>query len=57
MQQHLNEVPTRLALPEQQVDLVIAAGREAVRTNPDIRKAVARIRRQAGMRGAAWPGG
>ena len=52
MQQHLNDsLRLVLALPEQQVDLVIAAGREAVRTNPDIRKAVARIRRQAGMRG------
>ncbi len=56
MKQALNQVPTRLALPEQQVDLVIAAGREAVRTNPDIRKDVERIRRQAGVRGAAWPG-
>jgi hypothetical protein len=56
MKQELNRVPTRLALPEEQVDLVIGAGREAVRRNPDIRKAVERIRRQAGVRGAAWPG-
>lgn len=32
----LNEVPTRLALPTDQVDLVIAAGEEATRRNPDL---------------------
>ncbi len=55
MQAQLNQVPTRLALPEHQVDLVIAAGRAAVKANSNIRNAVERIRRQAGVRGAAWP--
>ncbi len=35
-QDKLNEVPTRLALPTEQVDLVIAAGEEATRRNPDL---------------------
>lgn len=55
MQAQLNQVPTRLALPEHQVDLVIAAGRAAAKANPNIRKAVERIRRQAGVPGPAWP--
>jgi predicted acylesterase/phospholipase RssA len=36
-QDRLNEVPTRLRLPEDQVDLVIAAAREATRYNPEFR--------------------
>jgi predicted acylesterase/phospholipase RssA len=46
----LDGVPTRFTLPEEQVDLVIAAGREAVRSNADIRDAVAIIQRGAGVR-------
>lgn len=36
-QDRLNEVPTRLRLPEDQVDLVIAAARETTRYNPEFR--------------------
>jgi predicted acylesterase/phospholipase RssA len=46
----LNGVPTRFTLPEEQVDMVIAAGREAVRSNQAIRDAVAIIQRGAGVR-------
>lgn len=35
MQAELNEVPTRLRLAESEVDLVIEAGREATRRNPE----------------------
>ncbi len=51
----LNRVPTRLVLPEKQVNLVIAAGRRTVRENPAIRSAVANIRRSADVRGSPWP--
>lgn len=51
----LNQVPTRLTLPEEQVDLVIAAGRRAVRENANIRETVNAIRRYAGVRRAPWP--
>lgn len=43
----LNAVPTRLQLPIEQVDLVIQAGRQAVRRNPAIQKTAAEIRKFA----------
>jgi len=49
-------VPTRLTLDARQVDLVVEAGRRAVRENAAISEAVTRIRRSAGVRGAPWPG-
>ena len=55
-QRELNRVPTRLTLDARQVDLVVDAGRRAVRENAAIREAVTRIRRSAGVRGAPWPG-
>ncbi|ESX63618.1 MULTISPECIES: patatin-like phospholipase family protein [unclassified Mesorhizobium] len=48
-QAKLNAVPTRLKLPVDQVDLTIAAGREALLVNTDITKAVAAIRARAGV--------
>ena len=45
----LNAVPTRLALKQEQTDLVIEAGRQAVRSKISIREAVAHTRRQAGL--------
>lgn len=45
----LNDVPTRLALDDEQVELVIEAGRQAVRSKPSIQAAVAETRRQAGL--------
>jgi len=52
----LDRVPTRLTLDAGQIDLVVEAGRRAVRENAAIREAVDRIRRSAGVRGAPWPG-
>ncbi|MCC5978031.1 MAG: patatin-like phospholipase family protein [Salinarimonas sp.] len=55
MQQALNRVPTRLTLDGEQVDLVVEAGRRAVRENAGIRAAVERIRRNAGVLASPWP--
>ena len=44
MQSRLNQIPTRLVLTEEQVDLVINAGREAVRKNAAIQTTVGDIR-------------
>jgi hypothetical protein len=46
-QAKLNRVPTRLKLPVEQVDLTIAAGREALRSNDSFQEAVADIRSHA----------
>ena len=54
-QEALNRIPTRLSLPEDQVDLLIDAGRRAVRENAEIRETVAAIRRHAGVRRSPWP--
>lgn len=54
-QDALNRVPTRLTLPEAQVDLVIEAGRRAVRENASIIETITAIRRHAGVRHTAWP--
>lgn len=51
-QNQLNEVPTRLRLPEEQVDLVIDAGREATRRNPEFNGFLAAIGQGPGTRGA-----
>lgn len=53
MQAKLNVIPTRLKLPVEQIDLTIAAGREALRVNTDIAKAVAAVRARAGVAQAA----
>lgn len=49
MRAKLNRVPTRLKLPESEVDLTIEAGRLAVRSNQNVAQAVAEIRRFAGV--------
>lgn len=54
-QDALNDIPTRLTLPDAQVDTLIAAGRSAVRHNPAIRDAIAAIRRHAGVRNRPQP--
>ena len=54
-QQELFDVPTRLVLQPEQVDLVIEAGREAVKRRISIQRAVARTRIQAGVPAAAEP--
>lgn len=46
----LNDIPTRLRLPVDQVDLLIGAGRKALEINPDINAAVAAIQARAGIR-------
>lgn len=43
MRQKLRNVPTRLQLPVDQVDLVIAAGRESLALNPSYREAIANM--------------
>lgn len=48
-QARLNRVPTRLRLPVEQVDLTIEAGRKAVEVNGPVQRAVAEIRRHAGV--------
>jgi len=48
-QQALFNVPTRLVLRPEQVDLVIAAGRQAVKGRASIQSAVNRTRRHAGV--------
>jgi len=53
MQGKLNEIPTRLHLPVDQVDLAIEAGRKALQVNRDIAAAVASIRARAGVRPSA----
>lgn len=53
MQAKLNDIPTRLRLPVDQVDLAIEAGRKAIEVNPDIKAAVAAIQARAGVRPAA----
>ena len=47
--EEMNDVPTRLRLPQATVDKVIAAGRVAVRSNPRIREAVARIQNRTNV--------
>lgn len=45
----LNNIETRLKLPQDQVDLLISAGQQAVRSNANLRQAFARIQRRAGI--------
>ena len=45
----LNAIETRLALPAHQVDLLISAGREAVRSNVRLQQAFGEARRRAGV--------
>jgi predicted acylesterase/phospholipase RssA len=45
----LNEIPTRLHLPPDQVDMAIQAGREAFRSNPMLQRAVCQARLRAGL--------
>ncbi|TPJ75082.1 patatin-like phospholipase family protein [Mesorhizobium sp. B2-7-1] len=53
MQAKLNDIPTRLRLPVDQVDLAIEAGRKTIEVNPDIKAAVTAIQARAGVRPAA----
>jgi hypothetical protein len=46
-QDQLNQIPTRLTLRSDQVDLAIQAGREAVRAKETIRRAAEETRRRA----------
>lgn len=55
-QDALSSIPTRLTLPQDQVDQLIAAGRRAVRENVEIRETIAAIRAHAGVRRNPWPG-
>ncbi|MCU0924106.1 MAG: patatin-like phospholipase family protein [Burkholderiaceae bacterium] len=43
LRRFLNEIPTSLALSEDQVDQLIAAGRALLRTNPEFRRLVASL--------------
>jgi hypothetical protein len=45
----LNKVPTRLSLPRDDVDLVIEAGRQAVRRNANIQTIASEARRNAAI--------
>lgn len=54
-QDALNRIETRLTLPADQIDLLIEAGRRAVRENAEIRETVATIRAHAGVRRSPWP--
>lgn len=45
--ERLNKVPTRLKLPREDVDLVIEAGRQAVRGNANIQRVARETRKQA----------
>jgi predicted acylesterase/phospholipase RssA len=51
----LNNIPTRLRLDKQQVDLVIQAGREAVRNNANIQKVARETRQRARIFDAIGP--
>ncbi|MEP9389574.1 patatin-like phospholipase family protein [Mesorhizobium sp. KR9-304] len=44
----LNDIATRLKLPADQVDLLIAAGRESIRMNPRLQQAFGEVQRRAG---------
>jgi len=52
LRRFLNEIPTSFALSAEQVDQLIATGRELLRTHPDYQRLVASL---AGMVGAATP--
>lgn len=45
----LNNVATRLKLPEDQVDLLISAGRQAIRSNVRLQQAFGEVQRRAGV--------
>jgi predicted acylesterase/phospholipase RssA len=45
--ERLNRIPTRLRLPREEVDLVVAAARDAVRRNVNIRRVADEARRHA----------
>ncbi len=49
MQPQFNDVPTRLSLPEAQVDLAIRAGYLAFNSNPRLQQAIRRIQFDAGV--------
>ncbi|CAJ2334634.1 hypothetical protein C086_01519 [Brucella abortus F6/05-3] len=49
MQPQFNDVPTRLLLPEAQVDLAIRAGYLAFNSNPRLQQAIRRIQFDAGV--------
>jgi len=45
----LNNIPTRLKLPRDDVDELIAAGRDAIRVNPRLQKAFGEVRSHTGV--------
>lgn len=45
----LNDIPTRLRLPANQVDLLVEAGRQAVLTNVRLQQAFGKVQRRAGV--------
>jgi NTE family protein len=48
LRRFLNDIPTSLALDNEQVDRLIAAGRELLRNNPEFRRLLASLQAQAG---------
>jgi len=48
LRRFLNEIPTSFALDDEQVDRLIATGRELLRNNADYRRLLASLQGQAG---------
>ncbi len=48
LRRFLNDIPTSLALDNEQVDRLIVAGRELLRNNPEFRRLLASLQAQAG---------
>ena len=48
LRRFLNEIPTSFALSAEQVDKLVATGRELLRNNPEFRRLLASLRGQAG---------
>ena len=55
LRRFLNEIPTSFALSADQVDQLIATGRELLRTHPDYQRLVASLGGVVGVMGAATP--
>ena len=55
LRRFLNEIPTSFALSAEQVDQLIATGRELLRTHPDYQRLVASLGGVVGVMGAATP--
>jgi NTE family protein len=57
LRRFLNDIPTSFALSTDQVDKLIATGRELLRTNPEFQRLLASLRGQAGPAVPASKGG